>query len=270
MKFVRILCLLIGFCALSPAYAQTLDQTFSNAPVDAQDEPSAYSVTFASGKADIDASAMQILWGASHTTVAQSGIIRISGFTDAKGSATVNVALSQRRAEAVAAQLVKIGLDRSRMVVMGFGSMGASLQPATPENSRRVEISFEPGTAAPVAQTSSAAADSAPETAISVKFAPGKANVGAASLRKLKIACKGVSRSAVVQVSGYTDAKGSAVANQKLSQRRAHAVAAALVKMGFSRAHMTVKGFGSTVAHGDGHAASDDRRVDVVLSLGHP
>jgi OmpA-OmpF porin, OOP family len=47
--------------------------------------------------------------------------IRIEGHTDNQGSAAYNKGLSQRRAEAVVAYLVKNGIDKSRLTARGFG-----------------------------------------------------------------------------------------------------------------------------------------------------
>ena len=45
----------------------------------------------------------------------------IAGFTDSKGKAAYNKALSKRRAEAVANYLASKGINRSRMKVFGYG-----------------------------------------------------------------------------------------------------------------------------------------------------
>lgn len=47
--------------------------------------------------------------------------VRIEGHTDSSGGRSVNLALSQRRAEAVAAYLVAQGIDSARLEVRGFG-----------------------------------------------------------------------------------------------------------------------------------------------------
>ena len=184
-------------------------------------EPASYSVDFDSGRADIRAAAMQILWGAGHSSVASQGVIRISGYTDATGSAAVNQALSDRRAEAVASQLVKMGLDRSRMVIAGYGAKA---------DARRVDIVFE---AAP-----------APTMAI-VTFALGKAVISQQGAAILDGFIHGTSKAAAFQVSGYTDQTGTVAQNQRLSLRRAQAVAAYLIKAGIAPSQITAKGLGS-------------------------
>ena len=139
----------------------------------APDEPTAFSVRFGFGRADITASTMQILWEAGHTAAAAgTGTVRIVGYADSRGSAAVNRRLSLRRAEAVAAQLVKIGLAGSRMVVEGRGSIKDGNNAA---DDRRVEISFSSGAAmvppAPVAETA-APVSVAPVTAALASPAP--------------------------------------------------------------------------------------------------
>jgi outer membrane protein OmpA-like peptidoglycan-associated protein len=68
-------------------------------------------------------------------------VVRIEGHADASGSATVNTALSQKRAEAVREYLVARGADPAMLSPVGLGSNvpknGAD--PFSPEN-RRVEI----------------------------------------------------------------------------------------------------------------------------------
>jgi outer membrane protein OmpA-like peptidoglycan-associated protein len=78
-----------------------------------------------------------------------------------------------------------------------------------------------------------------------------------------------------VRISGYTDAKGSAAYNQKLSERRAAAVKTYLVKDGgLQKVRFDVKGFGAEnpVAPNTKPDGSDDpdgrqknRRVEIVM-----
>lgn len=66
----------------------------------------------------------------------------IAGHTDAKGSAEYNLALSQKRAEAVRQFLIaKFGLDGSKLVATGMGlkHLKNAKDPLAPEN-RRVQI----------------------------------------------------------------------------------------------------------------------------------
>jgi OOP family OmpA-OmpF porin len=71
-----------------------------------------------------------------------------------------------------------------------------------------------------------------------------------------------------IQVTGYTDASGSAGYNQRLSERRANAVAAALTRLGVPRGDMAVSGRGKNdlrVPTADGVREPQNRRVEIVF-----
>jgi OOP family OmpA-OmpF porin len=67
--------------------------------------------------------------------------VRIEGHADASGAAAANVALSQKRAEAVKDYLVELGADATMLTPVGVGANAPknSKDPFAPEN-RRVEI----------------------------------------------------------------------------------------------------------------------------------
>ena len=70
-------------------------------------------------------------------------LIQISGYTDDKGSAGGNVALSQRRADSVRKELVAMGLEAARISARGFGEENPIAPNDTDENrakNRRIEI----------------------------------------------------------------------------------------------------------------------------------
>jgi outer membrane protein OmpA-like peptidoglycan-associated protein len=69
-----------------------------------------------------------------------SARFEIQGHTDANGSREQNLLLSQRRAEAVRAYLVSLGVDATRLEAKGYGfeQLAAPSNPRAPEN-RRVE-----------------------------------------------------------------------------------------------------------------------------------
>jgi outer membrane protein OmpA-like peptidoglycan-associated protein len=67
----------------------------------------------------------------------------IDGHTDNTGEAAHNLTLSQQRADAVKAQLIKMGIDGSRLTTKGFGDTKPISDNSTPEgkaNNRRVEF----------------------------------------------------------------------------------------------------------------------------------
>jgi OmpA-OmpF porin, OOP family len=71
-----------------------------------------------------------------------------------------------------------------------------------------------------------------------------------------------------IQVTGYTDASGSAGYNQRLSERRANAVAQAMVGLGVPRQAMAVSGRGKNdqrVPTADGVREPQNRRVEIVF-----
>jgi OOP family OmpA-OmpF porin len=70
-----------------------------------------------------------------------------------------------------------------------------------------------------------------------------------------------------VQVTGFTDTSGSTAYNQKLSERRANAVAAVLVQDGVPQTNLVVTGRGQNdlrVPTPDGVREPQNRRVEIV------
>jgi OOP family OmpA-OmpF porin len=80
-------------------------------------------VNFAVNKAILTADAKFILDEAVAAIKAMNGVdqIRVEGHTDSTASESYNLALSQRRAEAVVAYLVDQGIDSSRLLPVGMG-----------------------------------------------------------------------------------------------------------------------------------------------------
>ena len=71
-----------------------------------------------------------------------------------------------------------------------------------------------------------------------------------------------------IQVTGYTDLSGSAGYNQRLSERRANAVASALAALGVARSDMAVTGRGMNdprVPTAPGVREPQNRRVEIVF-----
>ena len=71
-----------------------------------------------------------------------------------------------------------------------------------------------------------------------------------------------------IEVAGHADRSGSPQYNQRLSQRRADAVAAELTRQGVSRSNISVQAFGESrplVATADGVREPQNRRVEIVL-----
>jgi len=71
-----------------------------------------------------------------------------------------------------------------------------------------------------------------------------------------------------IEVAGHADRAGTPQYNQRLSQRRADAVAAELVRLGVARSEITVQAFGESrplVPTADGVREPQNRRVEIVL-----
>lgn len=180
MSFVRIITALSALVAVSacavpesmapattaiPATASTPIVTAPPppaAPVASDDvalPPSPVVVHFNHGKADITGSTMQILWGlAPSLKAAAPTVIRIQGFTDSSGKASYNKVLSEKRAQAVADQLRKLGVA-ARVEVMGQGIVKGGKKGARDAAARRVEISWEPAAPAKTSAVSPVSSD---------------------------------------------------------------------------------------------------------------
>jgi outer membrane protein OmpA-like peptidoglycan-associated protein len=103
-----------------------------------------YLVFFDWDKADLTERAKQIVSeAAANSTKVQYTRLEVNGYTDTSGTPAYNQGLSVRRAQAVAAELVKDGVPKSAIAIQGFGE--THLLVATgpgvrePQN-RRVEI----------------------------------------------------------------------------------------------------------------------------------
>jgi outer membrane protein OmpA-like peptidoglycan-associated protein len=71
-----------------------------------------------------------------------------------------------------------------------------------------------------------------------------------------------------IEVAGHADRSGTPQYNQRLSERRAEAVAAELERRGISRSQMSIQAFGESrplVATADGVREPQNRRVEIVL-----
>lgn len=134
----------------SPSWAQESGPTGDNEFV----------VYFDLNSASLDAAALQTIEAAA-TDFRETGSTRITvgGHTDTSGSADYNLRLSQRRADAVAAELTRMGVPAEAIAVDAFGQ--TDLAVATGDGvreraNRRVEIAVEQPAAEPAPVTAAA------------------------------------------------------------------------------------------------------------------
>lgn len=105
-------------------------------------------IRFASGSSEILPASDLLLAEVADLLLTQPGLlhVRVEGHTDNIGQPTRNLALSQRRAEAVRARLVTHGVEPSRLTAQGYGSAHPLLPNITQQNrsrNRRVQLSIE-------------------------------------------------------------------------------------------------------------------------------
>ena len=103
-----------------------------------------YGIEFDTGKASIKPASEKVLGDVLSLLQAQPDWkMKIEGHTDSTGSAAANMALSQQRAAAVVAWLVKNGIDRARLTSIGRGDTQPIADNSTDEgraHNRRVEL----------------------------------------------------------------------------------------------------------------------------------
>lgn len=105
-------------------------------------------IAFKTGSATIERESYPLLEGiaAAIKSLPAAQKIRVEGHTDNQGKRQNNVALSQKRAEAVVAQLVRSGIDRARLSAQGFGPDRPRAKNNTPggrAENRRVDFVIE-------------------------------------------------------------------------------------------------------------------------------
>lgn len=101
-------------------------------------------INFETGSADIAPSSRQVLDAlASVALRCDHFAIEVAGYTDNQGEREMNMELSQRRADAVAAYLASQGVARERLTARGYGPDNARADNATAEGqaaNRRIEF----------------------------------------------------------------------------------------------------------------------------------
>jgi outer membrane protein OmpA-like peptidoglycan-associated protein len=106
-------------------------------------------IQFDTASAAIGRDSAALLDELAKAAVSCSGGFRIEGHTDNVGDSTRNIALSQRRAQAVRAALIERGVPAERLVAQGFGDaqpLGDNTTTDGRARNRRIEIRMIPPT----------------------------------------------------------------------------------------------------------------------------
>lgn len=264
-------------------------------------------IGFAPGSAEIDPASQGVIAAIADVLRSCPGAaFEVAGHTDASGNEASNLRLSEERAQAVAAALEGQDLPLIDLRARGYGvgrPLGSNDTPDGRLRNRRIEIVLrdpeaEAKVAAeakatkvpdPAATPAPAAVDvpnvaaaaagdgAAPCVAVvagllsdkGIAFALGAAEIAPESTALLReiAAALGKCPGAAFEVAGHTDDRGSDAGNQRLSERRAEAVRAALAADGATGVTLTARGYGETRpkadnATADGRAAN--RRIEIT------
>jgi outer membrane protein OmpA-like peptidoglycan-associated protein len=116
----------------------------SPSPLPASSAPKSYLIFFGSGQPTITDRAKQVIKEAADNSMKlQYSKIEVNGYTDTTGTHQTSQALSERYAQAVAAELIKDGVRRNKIYIQGFGDTQL-LVPTGPgvgePQNRRVEV----------------------------------------------------------------------------------------------------------------------------------
>src|SRR6516162_83035 len=100
-------------------------------------------VNFPSDSADVPASMIDFLQKAAEDIkqLPNGHVVEVAGYTDNTGEQALNVALSQKRAEAVRQMLVKFGADPEMLIAKGYGSADPVASNDTPEGGGAIAAS---------------------------------------------------------------------------------------------------------------------------------
>jgi len=233
-----------------------------------------FTVTFALGSAQISAQAAQTL---KEVVAAQAQmrapVVMVAGFTDTLGSADANMRLARQRADAVTAELVKLGVNPAIIAedALGETSLAVKTQDGVAEaKNRRVEITLGSATWSRAGYGGYAYGGGGHgwggyygAHSQAVFFAPGSSKLSAEAIERLKqvVVAQKSMKPLSVRVIGFTDRTGSAATNARLSRERAQAVATEIAKLGGTTTSVEARP-GETWGMGhDGRA----RRVEILF-----
>jgi OOP family OmpA-OmpF porin len=122
---------------------KAIETSYAN-EITAEVSSKSYSIEFETGSANIRSSSYKLLNEIFESAVVAEGLkLGVYGYTDNVGSDIKNIPLSEQRANAVKAYLLKKGLKETRVEVKGFGSakpIASNTTEAGRSQNRRVEI----------------------------------------------------------------------------------------------------------------------------------
>ena len=105
-------------------------------------------ITFATASADLNADFFRVLNGVSEVVSEyEQTLVEVAGHTDSRGSAEYNQALSERRADSVAAYMESQGIMPLRVITVGMGEDMPVADNSTADGqtlNRRVELTLVP------------------------------------------------------------------------------------------------------------------------------
>jgi hypothetical protein len=136
--------LLVGLVLAALSAPGAYAQQSATMPTSGQVEPGRYLIYFDTGQSTLDFNATRTVAQAAER-YRETGVARVevTGYTDTVGSAASNLQLSERRAEAVADELVRQGVAATDILTIGRGEQDLLVPTADgvaePRN-RRVEI----------------------------------------------------------------------------------------------------------------------------------
>ncbi len=229
-------------------------------------------VNFALGSSQLSAQAVQTLKEAAAAQAQmRAPVVSVAGFTDTLGSADANMRLARHRADAVTAELVKLGVNPA---IIGENALGeTNLAVKTGDNvaeakNRRVEVTlagaaWSHGGYGGYAYGGAGRGWGGYHGGNAVFFAPGSSKLSAEAIERLKlvVADQKNMKPKAVRVIGFTDRTGSAATNARLSRERAQAVAAEIAKLGGSTTSVDARPGETWGMAQDGRA----RRVEILF-----
>jgi len=203
--------------------------------------------------------------------------VEISGYTDITGPDAFNMKLSQERADAVRNYLISKGVPASQLTAKGYGEAHPIASNATLDG-RRMNRRIEFHLLTPVDMTQVREGNNLYQLSkhgiiiSGIIFKINSAQIKSSSDPALNEVAKTLRAfpTIVVEIAGYTDTTGTAEFNMNLSQKRAEAVKAFLIKRGVKPGQVQAKGYGeaSPIASNETEAGREkNRRIEIkVLS----